>query len=100
MSHQIDLRQLREAISAILDHVIEDLARETVEIEPGKDLYWHVPVAELHEMSRKPIGTDVGRLSDDVDFMKLIQRGQSGDVSYNLVHIAPLLRYIGENVKG
>ncbi len=99
MSQQIDLRQLRDAINAIFDHMIEDLRIETVELEPGKDLYWHVPVAELHEMSRKPIGTDVGRLSDDVDFMKLISRGQSGDVSYNLVHIAPLLRYIGEHVK-
>jgi hypothetical protein len=99
MSHLIDVRQLRDAINAVLDHVIDDLGRETVEIEPGKEVYWHVPVAELHEMSGKPIGTDVGRLSDDVDFMKLIQRGQSGDVSYNFVHIAPLLRYIGENVK-
>jgi hypothetical protein len=99
MSHQIDLRQLRDAVNAILDHVIEDLGRRTVEIESGKDLYWHVPAAELHEMSRKPVGTDVGRLSDDVDFMKLIRRGQSGDVSHNLVSIAPLLRYIGEHVK-
>jgi hypothetical protein len=34
-----------------------------------------------------------------MDFTKLIQRGQSGDISYNLVHIAPLLRYIAEKVK-
>jgi hypothetical protein len=31
--------------------------------------------------------------------MKLIKRGQSGDVSYTLVHIAPLLRFIGEKIK-
>jgi len=68
MSDQIDLRQLKDAINAILDHVIEDLGKGTVEIEPGKDLYWHVPVAELHEISRKPIGTDVGCLSDDCRF--------------------------------
>ncbi len=27
------------------------------------------------------------------------KRGQSADISYNLVHIAPLLRYIGETKK-
>jgi hypothetical protein len=50
-------------------------------------------------MSRKPAGLDIGRLSDDVDFVKLIRRGQSGDVSYNLIHVAPLLRYIAETIK-
>jgi hypothetical protein len=50
-------------------------------------------------MSRKPVGLDIGRLSDDVDFMKLIGRGQSGDISYNLVHVSPLLRYIAETIK-
>jgi len=38
-------------------------------------------------------------LSDDFDFIKSVHRGQSADVSYNLVHIAPLLRYIGETIK-
>jgi hypothetical protein len=41
----------------------------------------------------------VGRLSDDFDFVKLVRRSQSGDISYNLVHIAPLVRYVGEAVK-
>ena len=99
MSDQIDIRQLRDAINAIFEHLIHDLGRQTIEIEPGRDLYWHVPVSELYEMGKKPIGIDIGRLSDDVDFVKLVQRGQSGDVSYNLVHIAPLLRYIAEQIK-
>jgi len=99
MSHQIDLKQLRDAINVIFEHVVDDLGRQTIEIESGKDFYWHVPVDELNEMSRKPIGVDVGRLSDDVDFAKLIKRGEAGDIAYNLVHIAPLLRYIGEHVK-
>jgi len=49
-------------------------------------------------MSRKPVGRHIGRLSDDVDFMKPIGRGQCGDISYNLVHGAPLLRYIAETI--
>ena len=41
----------------------------------------------------------MGKLSDDFDFVNVIQPGEGGDSAYNLVHIAPLLRYIGENVK-
>jgi hypothetical protein len=45
-----------------------------------------------------PSGLDIGRLSDDADFVKLIKRGQSADVSYNFVHVAPLLRYSAEKI--
>jgi hypothetical protein len=96
---EIDVRVLKNAVNAVLDHLIDDLKCEKVEIEDSSDLYWHCPASEIHDMSKKPIGLDVGRLADDVDFMKLIKRGQSGDVSYTLVHIAPLLRFIGEKIK-
>jgi hypothetical protein len=41
----------------------------------------------------------VGRLSGDVDFMSKIRRGQSADIPYNLIHVAPLLLYIAEKIK-
>ena len=96
---EINLKVLKQAVNSVMDHLIEDLNLETVAIEDGKDFYWDCPAPEMYNSSTKPGELDVGRLSDDVDFVKLIQRGQSGDVSYNLVHLAPLLRYIGETVK-
>jgi hypothetical protein len=99
MIAEIDLKSLRAAVNTILDHLVEDLGIERVEIDQANDLYWHCPVSEVHDMSKKPIGLDIGRLSDDIDFVKLIQRGHSGDVSYNLVHVAPLLRHIAEKIK-
>ena|SRR5205807_2097868 len=96
---EIDVKALKGAVNAILDHLIDDLGLDKIKIEEGSDHYWHCPASEIHDMSKKPIGLDVGSLGDDVDFVKLIKRGQSGDVSYNLVHVAPLLRYIAENVK-
>ncbi len=95
----IDVASLRAAVNAVLDHLIEDLKMQTVKIDHNEDLYWRCANSEAHDVSNKPMNFDVGRLSDDVDFVQLIQRGQSGDISYNLVHIAPLLRYIGEKVK-
>jgi len=97
--NQINLRVLKRAVNAILDHLTEDLTIETVRIEEKEDFYWDCPYPELHDMSKKPLELEVGRLSDDVDFVKFIERGQSGDVSYNLIHLAPLFRYIGETVR-
>jgi hypothetical protein len=96
---EIDVTSLKIAVDAILDHLAEDLGIQKVAIDETADCYWDCPTSEMYDMTKKPIGLDVGRLRDDVDFVKLIKRGQSGDVSYNLVHVAPLLRYIAEKIK-
>lgn len=96
---EIDLNTLKKAVNAVLDHLIDDLGLEKVVIDEGEDFYWTFPVPELYDSSQKPAQLEAGRLSDDVGFVNLIERGQSGDVSYNLVHVAPLLLYIGEKIK-
>ena len=95
--NEIDLRALKQAVNSVLDHLIEDLGLENVPLE--KDYYWDVPAPEIYDPSAKPSELTVGQLSDDVKFAGLVKRGQGGDISYNLVHIAPLLRYIAETVK-
>jgi hypothetical protein len=98
-SAEIDLKSLKEAVTAILDHLMNDLKIQTVPINDSGNCYWHCPTAELYDLSKKPLGMDIGNLSDDADLVKLVGCGQSGDVSYNLVHVAPLLRYVGETIK-
>jgi hypothetical protein len=96
---EIDLTTIKAVVNAVLDHMVEDLQMEKIQLDDQEDFYWSCPDSELYDMSKKPVGMDIGRLSDDVDFVNLIQRGQGGDVSYNLVHIAPLLRYLAEKIK-
>jgi hypothetical protein len=96
---EIDVKFLRNAVNIVLDHVINDLGLEKISIEGSSDYYWHCPASEVHDMSKKPIGLDVGSLPDDIDFVNLISRGRSGDVAYNLIYACSLLRYIAENVK-
>jgi hypothetical protein len=98
-SAEVDLKSLKKAVNAILDHLIDDLKMQSVAIDDTSSSYWHCPASELYDLSKKPVGLDIGNLGDDADFVKLVERGQSGDVSYNFVHVAPLLRYIGETVK-
>jgi hypothetical protein len=96
---EINLKVLKSAVNAVLDHLVEDLGIENVAIEDEKDFYWDCPYPKMHDVSMQLSDLTVGQLSDDFDFVKLIRRGESGDISYNLVHIAPLLRYIGERIK-
>jgi hypothetical protein len=72
---------------------------EKVAIEEREDFYWSCPPRQRYDTTKKPSEWWTGRLSDDVHFVDLIQRGQSGDISYTLVSVAPLLRYIAEKIK-
>ena len=96
---EIDLKALKAAVNVILDHLLEDIGLEKLPIEEADDFYWECPAHEMYDSSTKPSDFDAGRLSDDLDFVRLIERGQSADASYNLVHVAPLLRYVGEKIK-
>jgi hypothetical protein len=97
--NEIDLRSVKGAVNAILDHLIEDLRLESVPIRDGEDLYWDCGAPEAYDVSKKPADLTVGNLTDDMHFVQFVHRGESADVAYNLVHVAPLLRYIGETVK-
>jgi hypothetical protein len=100
MGHlEIDVKRLKMAVNAVLDHLIEDLNLEKVAIEEREDFYWSCPPRQRYDTTKKPSEWWTGRLSDDVHFMDLIRRGQSYDVAYTLVRVAPLLRYIAEKVK-
>jgi len=96
---RIDLRAVKQAVNAVLDHLIEDLRLESVPIKDGEDLYWDCSALEAYDVSKQPAELTVGKLSDDIHFIRSVHRGESADVAYNLVHIAPLLRYIAETVK-
>ena len=96
---EIDVRQLKAAVDAVLDHLVEDLHLEKISIDKNQDFYWDCPYTQLCDVSKKPTDLDMGRLTDDVDLIRTVRRGGSADGSYNLVHVFPLLRYIAENIK-
>jgi hypothetical protein len=98
-AEEIDVKALKTAVNAVLDHVLEDIGIEKVKIEDGEDFYWSCEEAELYNTQKKPEELSVGRLSDDEHFRRLIRPGEGADISYNLVHIAPLLLYIAHKIK-
>lgn len=79
---------------------MEDLQMESVAIDESQDLYWELPFKVAHDVSKPPNDDfSVGKLSDDCDLIRNVCRGEGGDISYNFVHVWPLLRYIAETVK-
>lgn len=98
-SAEINLRQIKTVVNTILDHLIEDLRMDSVPIDAAEDLYLEYPFPQAFDVSKRDADLDVGRLKDDVELIQKVSRGRGGDVSYNLVHVAPLLRYIAEKVR-
>lgn len=94
---EIDVRQLKEAIKAILDHVVEDLGIEKLGID--EDFYWDIAESALYDFSKNPTNVSIGSLVDDVEFSKNVQRGAGADNTLNLVHIWPQLRYVVHKLK-
>jgi hypothetical protein len=99
-NNEINLKTLKLAVNSVLDHLIEDLGLENVPIDGAKDYYWGCPAPEMYDMSTTPTGDHltVGSLRDDMEFIRSVRRGESYDASINLVHVAPLLRYIADTI--
>jgi len=96
--NQIDLRELQRAVNAILDHIVDDLGIETLPIRKDKDLYWDVPMNRLYDVKKDPPKLDVGRLADDLEFVMLMLQDERHPVGAVLLHVAPLLRHVGEEI--
>lgn len=98
MECEIDLAKLRQITDAFFTHLINDLGVEKVTIKEETDFYWNVPSDRLYKVRDERPELDIGRLSDDWDFLKAILRDEEQAVALMLIHLAPILRYIGEEV--
>ncbi len=98
---EINLKTLKFAVNSVLDHLMEDIGLETVPIDPDEDFYWDCSAPGIYDAPTQPTEKDlsVDRLSNDMEFIQSVRRGQAYDHSFNLVHIAPLLRYLAHTVR-
>lgn len=92
----IDLTELKRTVDAIFDHLINDAGVTTVSIHRDADFYWEVPSDDLHLVQRPQPRLDIGRLSDDWEFLSAILKNKRQAVGLMLTHVAPLLRHLGE----
>jgi hypothetical protein len=96
MAAELDIRQLKTAIDAIFEHIVSDLEIERLPVEDDADYYWEVPWDKLYAVKESSPDLDVGRLADDLEFLKSVSRNKDQAVALMLIHVAPLLRHIGQ----
>lgn len=96
MALEIEINDLRQVANRIFDHIQKDLKIDKVRIE--QDYYWDIPKDKLYDPTKDPSDLVLGQLYDDWDFLSSILADKEQAVSLMLIHLAPLLRYIGEEV--
>lgn len=96
MEKEVDLEELKAVAIALIDSAIRENKGGTVRIRSDADFYWEVPSDALYGVKGKQPQLDVGCLSDDWEFIRSMAQDPSGATPLALIHLAPILRFIGE----
>jgi hypothetical protein len=92
---EINIEDIRKVINLILDHIENDLKISKVRIE--EDYYWNMDKNHIYNVLEEPKESSIGQLYHDWEFLLHIN-SKDDAVSLMLIHVAPLLRYIGEKI--
>ncbi|MCB1835843.1 MAG: hypothetical protein KDH19_20710 [Geminicoccaceae bacterium] len=95
MGVKIKISELQTAINRILDHIQNDQNIDHLILDSTD--YWDILDGDRYN-PKIPTAYGVGNLSDDWEFLSHVLNDESCPVSLLLIHAAPLLRKIGEQV--
>ena|SRR5580698_3860451 len=95
---ELNIRDLKKSIDVIFNHIIDDMKVDKLPIKDNQDFYWEVPSNKLYEVKDAQPQLDIGRLGDDWQFLRSISKDREQAVALMLIHVAPLLRYVGEEI--
>lgn len=96
MAVEISISELRLVTNRIFDHIEHDLGYASVNLDQNS--YWDVADEERYDFTKSPEGLGHGQLHDDWEFLSSILRDKDQAVSLMLIHLAPVLRRVGEQV--
>lgn len=94
MEREVSLLELKAVAVSLLDSLIYSSGKDTVVIDPNTDFYWEVPLESLYAVKTSQPQLDVGRLSDDWEFIRPIADDPQAATPLALIHLAPILRYL------
>jgi hypothetical protein len=96
MSVEVNVAELRTVINKIFDHIEHDLGIRSVPLT--RDDYWTVLGSERFDLTKCPEANGVGKLYDDWEFLRPLLDDKDQAVSLMLSHVAPILRWLGEEI--
>lgn len=97
MAVEINIADLRLVVNRILDYIEHDLEQASVRLD--EDNYWDVADEERYRFTKAPENFEHGQLYDDWEFLTSILKEKDQAIPLMLIHVAPLLRRIGEQVR-
>jgi hypothetical protein len=92
---EIEIAKLRSITNDLLLRLEQD-GTKTVELT--SDYYWNLPPGEMYDKHDEPTQFVMGQLSEDLEFVNDMIEGRRPPVTYGLVWISSLLRYVGEKI--
>lgn len=94
MERMLELRKLKEAIDRVFDEVFDHLQVE--ELCLVEDYYFELSQDDRYNIVNNPLCYQLGSLFDDLDFVLAALEDGDSIPPIILIHIAPLLQYLGE----
>jgi hypothetical protein len=95
---QIEIKKLRIAFDRIFDHIEADLKVKSVPIPDSKNFYWSFDSDSEAVVTTEAPPPGVGSLRDDYEFIVNMILADYIPPSVMLIHLAPLLRHIGQEI--
>jgi len=91
----IDIALLRTITDKLLVRMLD---MGITKVELTADYYWDIPPEALYDNYDEPQAFEMGQLSEDLTFVQEVADGTRPPVSYALVWVASLLKFVGEKV--
>lgn len=92
---EIEIARLRQITNDLLTRLETN---GTTKVELTSDYYWNVPPQQLYDSYDEPREFTMGQLSEDLDFVNEMIDGVRPPVTYGLVWIGSLFRFLGEKI--
>jgi len=92
---EIEIASLRQVTNDLLERLEAD---GITKLELDADYYWSIPPEHRYDRHDEPKEHVMGQLSEDLAFTNQLIDGTRPPVTYGLVWISSLLRYIGEKI--
>lgn len=92
---EIEVAKLRKITNDLLLRLEQD---GTTTVELSSDYYWHIPPEQRYDSYDEPHEFTMGQLSEDLEFVNQMIDGTQPLLTYGLVWISSLLRFIGEKI--
>lgn len=95
MDKNLDLRKLKHSIDKIFDHIFNTLQVENLNL--CENYYFEILGDKKYQISEEISEPGIGSLYDDIDFVMSSLEWENTEIPpAMLMHIAPLLQYLGE----